>query len=305
MGSRDRGLGIGRRLFHSQFTIHHSLFTIVLFLLSLSLSACASTRPVLKIGLLAPFEGVYRQEGYDALVALRAALAEQNPTGLDVLPLALDTSRDVARTSQKVLTDSSVVAIIGPFWAADEAAIGGQLDQEKWFRPYAPSGNGDGAAELVATARLFAQAEGRQLVLAGLPVGWTEVKGAAVSDPDGVQVGDSILWLGDPAAGAAFAQAVWQRLPETPFGLYAAGIESFRRRVGEQMTGPLFVIGWIDDDYPVWAASHSPNTPIAYTVYRQTADVLKRMAGETVTTIWHPAIFIVRNDGTLFLSAAH
>ena len=236
---------------------------------------------------------------------MRAALAEQNPAGLDVLPLALDTSRDVARTGQKVLADSSVVAVIGPFWAADEVAIGGQLDREKWLRPYAPSGNGDWAAELVATARLFAQGEGRQLILAGLPVGWPEVEGAALSDPGGVQAGDSVLWLGDPAAGAAFALAVWQRLPQTPIGLYAAGIETFRRRVGEQTTGPLFVVGWIDDDYPVWAASHSPNTPIAYTVYRQTADLLKRVVGETVTTIWQPAIFTVRNDGTLFLSATH
>lgn len=304
LGIGNWGLGIGRRHFHSPFTIRHSPFTVAFLLFSCAffLSACASTRPVAKIGLLAPFEGVYRQEGYDALAAMRAALAEQEPAGIDVLPLALDSSRDVERAGQKVLADPSVAAVIGPFWASDGLAALQIFSGDRWQHPYAPSGDANWAKEVLDAAIAFAERERHTLVLAGVPVGWTQTDGAVAVAVDDVQAGQAVLWLGDAAEGADFARSVWERLPDTPIGLYTAGVETFRQRVGEKTTGPLFVVGWIDDDYPAWAASHSPSTPAAYTVYRQTADVLKHLAGETVTTTWQPAIFMLDNAGGLTLS---
>ena len=307
LGIGDWGLGIGRRLFHSQFTIRYSPFTIFLCLclFAFSLSACVSTRPVTKIGLLAPFEGVYRQEGYDALAAMRVALAEQNPPGIDVLPLALDSSGDVVRAGQKMLADPSVAAVIGPYWMAEGISSGGLFDSARWLHPYAPSGDGRWAEEAVGAAISFAEGEGRSLVLASIPPGWPQTDVATVAGVDDVQAGQAVLWLGNPTIGADFAQALWPRLPDTPIGLYAARADTFRQRVGAQKTGPLFVVGWIDDDYPVWAASHSPNTPAAYTIYRQTTDALKRLAGEKITTVWQPAVFTIKGDGTLLLSPAH
>lgn len=304
VGSGDRGSGIGDRCFRSQFTIHNSLFTILFFLLAFSLSSCTSTRPVVKIGLLAPFEGVYRQEGYDALAAMRGALAEQNPSGLEVLPLALDSSGDVERAGQKVLADPSVAAVIGPFWASDGLSDPQAFSDDKWMPPYTPSGDGNWAKKVVDAAAAFAEREGRTLVLAGIPAGWQTTGEKTVADAQEVAAGETVFWLGDAAEGAGFAKDLWERLPDTPIGLYAAGIKTFRRRVGGQMTGPLFVVGWIDDDYPAWAAGHSPNTPAAYTVYRQTSDILRGLAGETITTVWQPAIFMINGDGTLHLLPA-
>lgn len=288
----------GRLRFHSLFAIRSSLFTFVLLL-----SACASTRPVAKIGLLAPFEGVYRQEGYTALAAMRAAIGEQSPPGIDVLPLALDTSRDAARAAQKILADPSVAAVIGPYWAAEGTTVEQSVDDGRWLHPYAPAGNDTWAVEAVNAAVVFAKREGWTLILAGIPPGWPETGISSVAGADDVQMGQAILWLGDAAAGAGFALAVWKRLPDTPIGLYGAGAETFRQRMGEEMTGAVFVVGWIDEAYVVWAASHAPNTPAAYTVYRQTTDVLSHLAGETITTLWQPAIFILRKDGTLVLSS--
>ncbi|MBI3959331.1 MAG: hypothetical protein HY328_11030 [Chloroflexi bacterium] len=292
----ERRTANGRLRFHSLFAIRYSLFAFVLLL-----SSCASTRPVVKIGLLAPFEGVYRQEGYDALAAMRAAIGEQESDGIDVLPLAIDTSRDAARAAQKMLADPSVAAVIGPYWTAEGTAVEQSVDDGKWLYPYAPSGNDNWAVEAVDAAAAFAEEEGRTLIVAGRPPGWPEMKVETGAGADDVQAGQTVLWLGDAAAGAGFALAVWERLPGTPFGLYGAGVETFRQRVGEQMIGALFVVGWIDEKYPLWATSHSPNTPAAYTVYRQTADALKRLAGETTTTLWQPAIFILGRDGALVL----
>lgn len=300
-GIGEQGLEIGRRFFHSPFAVRYSPFAILLWLFALSLSACISTRPVVKIGLLAPFEGVYRQAGYDALTAMRTAIDEQNPAGVDVLPLALDTSRDVARTGQKALADPSVVAIVGPFWAAEASVLGGQLDRTKWFSPYNPVGDVTWRTEWMDRARLFADKEGRRLVLAGLPAGWLEAAEKIVTGPDGVQAGDLVLWLGDAAAGADFAAALWQRLPDAPFGLDAAGVETVLQRAGAQAKGQLFAIAWIDDGYSDWAASHSPNTPAAYTVYRLTANILHNLNGQTTATNWQPALFIVDAEGRLRL----
>ena len=47
----------------------------------LSLSACASTQPVIKIGLVAPFEGRFRAIGYEAVYAARLAIREINARG--------------------------------------------------------------------------------------------------------------------------------------------------------------------------------------------------------------------------------
>jgi hypothetical protein len=295
-------LGIGRR--HRPYPISNIQYLLFLFFALPLLSSCASTRPVVKIGLLAPFEGVYRQEGYDALAAMRGALAEQNLSGLDVLPLALDSSGDVVRAGQKVLADPSVAAVIGPFWAMDGLAAPQIFSGDKWLPPYAPSGDGAWAKEAVEAAAAFAEREGRTLVLAGIPAGWQVTGEKAVAGAPEVTPGDAVLWLGDAAEGADFARSVWEMLPDTPIGLYAAGVGTFRQRVGGQMTGPLFVVGWIDDDYPAWAASHSPSSPAAYTVYRQTSDILRGLADETITTAWQPAIFTIKGDGTLLLSPA-
>jgi ABC-type branched-subunit amino acid transport system substrate-binding protein len=91
----------------------------------LLLASCAfpgSTAPVVKFGLVAPFEGRYRPVGYDALYAARLAVRERNAAGgvggYRVELVAYDDGGDapsaVERARQLAL-DSQVVAVIGHY----------------------------------------------------------------------------------------------------------------------------------------------------------------------------------------------
>jgi len=101
-------------------------------LLLLLITGCTPVRPVIKIGLIAPFEGLYRQSGYAALAAMRQALNECTPPGIDLLPLALDDSGDpiqAQRAAQKLLVDPTVHAIIGPLLLDSIAAVAAVLEE--------------------------------------------------------------------------------------------------------------------------------------------------------------------------------
>jgi len=102
------------------------------------LTACsASSAPVVKIGLVAPFEGRYRVIGYEALYAARLAIREINRAGgvegYRVELFALDDGGDPAMAveqARKLALDPQVVAVIGHFHAeATGAAIDAYCDQ--------------------------------------------------------------------------------------------------------------------------------------------------------------------------------
>lgn len=80
-----------------------------------------STPPVIKVGLLAPFEGAYRQFGYHLLPAVRLATQEAQASGhlqeVRIEWVALDTHGDpriAAQRSRELAVDPDVVAVIGP-----------------------------------------------------------------------------------------------------------------------------------------------------------------------------------------------
>ena len=98
---------------------------IVSLLLAAILVACTVarvTRPVIKIGLVAPFEGPYRYVGYDAIYAVRLALREASAgrgvAGHSIELVAYDDRGTVggAVTAARNLTlDSQVIAVIGHY----------------------------------------------------------------------------------------------------------------------------------------------------------------------------------------------
>lgn len=104
----------------------------VLLLLALLLAGCTmpgDAAPVVKIGLIAPFEGTGRPLGYAVLPAVRQAIAEANASGAlgryRVALVALNDDLDPATAAgqaQALLQDAAVLAALGPFDAAAAAA---------------------------------------------------------------------------------------------------------------------------------------------------------------------------------------
>lgn len=83
-------------------------------------SGCASVKPVVKIGLVAPFEGRHRPVGYDVIYSARMAIREANAAGgigdYRVALVALDDFGDpeiASDTAASLVIDPAVVAVAG------------------------------------------------------------------------------------------------------------------------------------------------------------------------------------------------
>jgi len=93
------------------------------------LSGCASVKPVVKIGLVAPFEGRARAVGYDAIYAARLAVREANAAGgiggYRLAVVALDDHGDpelAAQSAAALAVDPAVVAVVGHYLPPTTAA---------------------------------------------------------------------------------------------------------------------------------------------------------------------------------------
>jgi len=112
--------GLKRRLMMQQQV---GLFALLALCLGIVLVACAfpgSTKPVLKIGLIAPFEGVERPHGYQRLYGVKLALQEINLTGgmagYKVALVALNDYAEATETTlqaQELVIDSDIIGVIG------------------------------------------------------------------------------------------------------------------------------------------------------------------------------------------------
>src|SRR5690606_31118876 len=89
--------------------------SMFLTLVALLLGACAVARSpeVVRVALLAPFEGRYREVGYNALYAARAAVEDSASLQIDLLPVDDGGSPDSARDRATALAlDPLVVAVV-------------------------------------------------------------------------------------------------------------------------------------------------------------------------------------------------
>ncbi|HIQ05169.1 MAG TPA: hypothetical protein EYH31_05665 [Anaerolineae bacterium] len=100
----------------------------LVLLLSGSCHFPGSTRPLLKIGLIAPFEGLYRSLGYEVLYAVKLAVRQRNAAGgvagYGVELVALNDNGDsalAARVAAKLAVDRDVMGALGP-WSVAGAA---------------------------------------------------------------------------------------------------------------------------------------------------------------------------------------
>lgn len=304
------------------------------FIILLFLSACTSTRPVVKIGLLAPFEGLYRRTGYQALAAMRAAIADTNSAGIGVLPLALDSSGGrtrIRRTAAKLLIDPTLGAVVGPFSPAATQALGEprQTGAVRWFAPYAvdPAGGfttdpeaTDWALELVGSVAQAVQAQGGSaLVLAGWTPGWpppsaqvwTEQSALPIRFSDEARTvvpGESVFWMGTPAQGARYLADLRRTSSQAPFWLGPQGGDPvFVERVlaaplfmeQEEALGPVYWATWMDEQYAQWAIHYPSPTPAAYRVYRATQAAIATALGRSLPAevSWHVYFFRLSATG--------
>jgi ABC-type branched-subunit amino acid transport system substrate-binding protein len=104
------------------------LLLVTLLFLTLLTAGCASTDPVIKVGLVAPFEGRYREVGYDAIYSARLAVREINEAGgiggYRVVLVALDDSSDpelARQAAASLVVDPGVVAVAG-HWIPETSA---------------------------------------------------------------------------------------------------------------------------------------------------------------------------------------
>lgn len=111
-------------------TLAH-LIPASLLVLLLAVGCTGSTPPVVKLGLLAPFEELYRDDGYAALAAVKLAIAQRNAAGgvagRQVALAALNDNgrpEDARRQAANLAVDRAVLGVVGPLHSATAAAAG-------------------------------------------------------------------------------------------------------------------------------------------------------------------------------------
>jgi len=114
-------------------------------LLIVSCASCHSVDPVVKIGLVAPFEGENRAIGYDVIYSARLAVREINEAGgiggYRVALVALDDSGDTElakHTAQSLVIDPGVIVVMG-HWLPQTTAIAAPIYAEADL-PFIPMG---------------------------------------------------------------------------------------------------------------------------------------------------------------------
>ncbi len=118
---------------------------IINLLIIFFLTGCASVAPVIKIGLVGPFEGENRAIGYDVIYSARLAVREINEAGgiggYRVSLVALDDSGDpeLARgAAESLAIDPAVVAVVG-HWDVGTTAVAAPIYAAAHL-PFIPAG---------------------------------------------------------------------------------------------------------------------------------------------------------------------
>ncbi len=109
------------------------------------LNSCSSVEPVVKVGLVAPFEGEHRVIGYDVIYSARLAVREINEAGgingHRVALVALDDGGDVAMSKETAVSlsiDPGVVAVVGN-WLPENTAVAADIYAQHNL-PFIPMG---------------------------------------------------------------------------------------------------------------------------------------------------------------------
>lgn len=96
------------------------IWIAIAFYLSIFSISCNSVAPVVKIGLVGPFEGRHREIGYDVIYSARLAIRQANKSGgigdYRVSLVALDDFGDpemASQTAAAMIADENIVVVLG------------------------------------------------------------------------------------------------------------------------------------------------------------------------------------------------
>lgn len=171
--------------------------------LILLMAGCTQTPPVVKLGLIAPFEELYRSDGYATLYAVQLAIEQRNMAGgiggRQVALVALNDdgqATEAARQAASLGVDDAVLAVIGPIQRAAALGAGEALAEQHlpWVSLASLS-----SEELAGGFALEAAPE----QLRSLAAARSAVPVVIASQPFSVTTVTEVLWLGDAASGAA------------------------------------------------------------------------------------------------------
>ena len=200
---------------------------LCLLLSLLALMGCSRLRPTVKIGLIAPFEGVHRPLGYEVLAAVKLAVQERNAAGgaagvgIELVALNDDGApATAARQVAALAADPDVMAVIGP-WQAETARAAAAALPSAGLAAIIPAALPDAdLAQAPGAFRLFAGDEAlAQALLSALPPGAQ----TTIAGPGSAWSSRLLAMLPalDPAAPSALiltgdAEAVARQLTNSP-----------------------------------------------------------------------------------------
>ncbi len=113
---------VGSRLLYGASAVARTvLLPVACCVLLAGCSLPGSVKPTVKIGLSAPFEGVHRDLGYEALYAVRLAVQQRNEAGgvdasywIELVALNdLDEPEQAIIQAQKMAIDSGILGVLG------------------------------------------------------------------------------------------------------------------------------------------------------------------------------------------------
>ncbi|MGD8903461.1 MAG: ABC transporter substrate-binding protein [Anaerolineae bacterium] len=112
------------------------LFALVFLMVVAGCTFPGSVKPTVKIGLSAPFEGLYRDLGYEALHAVRMAARERNAKGgiggrflVELVALNdLNEAEEAAEQARKMAVDPDVMGVLGGF-SEETASVAWHCEQ--------------------------------------------------------------------------------------------------------------------------------------------------------------------------------
>lgn len=136
------------------------LLTIAFLFLALSACQVRGTRPIIKIGLSAPFSGFDESVGYSVIGAVRMAIRERNQgggvAGYSVELVALDDGNEPAMAAQRareMIIDPAVMAVLGGF--DDNAALAAVEEYRQAGMPFITLATSDRLSSQPGTGPIF------------------------------------------------------------------------------------------------------------------------------------------------------